>query len=93
MPRLAANLSMMYAEHAFLDRFGARPIWPNMSEVGKGPNQSICELPRITAVVAAWATPASSRQDRNQGACSFMGRASSERPADPRPWTIFEPTY
>ena len=23
MPRLAANLSMMYAEHAFLDRFGA----------------------------------------------------------------------
>lgn len=23
MPRLAANLSMMFTEHAFLDRFGA----------------------------------------------------------------------
>lgn len=27
MPRFAANLSMMYQEHAFLDRFAAAAIY------------------------------------------------------------------
>ena len=28
MPRFAANLSMMYSEHGFLDRFGAAASGP-----------------------------------------------------------------